>query len=426
MTSKIVKSVCGVAAMVTMFAPSLSLGQDWPQWRGVNRDGEASSFESPSTWPGALDKQWTVDVGLGYAPPLIVGNRVYVFARQGDDEVMMALRAQSGEEIWRTAYAAPFTMNPATAPHREGPKATPTYADGRIFALGISGIVTAFEAESGRQLWQYPAWPVEPLFHTSMSPVVDGDIMILHVGGHDDGALTAFEVGSGDIRWTWTGDGPAYGSPMIVEFEGERQVVVFTQENLVGVSVATGELLWRRPFTTSSVTTSQTPNIFNDMVIQTGRGNGITAFRVIREGNAWTTEDVWHTDDVSLHMANAVVSDGVMYGLSHLNSGQYFGLDLTTGAVLWTSAPRQAAHASLVRTDGAILSLEDDGELVVLERSWTAFAPLRRYDVGGGGDADDKADIESIEDIETWTLPTVSGNRLFVKDVRTLALWTVD
>lgn len=409
-----VKSVCGVAAMVIMLAPSSSLGQDWPQWRGVNRDGEASSFESPSTWPDALDKQWTVDVGLGYASPLIVGNRVYAFARQGDDEVLMALQAGTGEEIWRTAYPAPFTMNPATAPHRGGPKATPTYADGRIFTLGISGIVTAFDAEGGRQLWQYPAWPVEPLYHTSMSPVVDGDIMILHVGGHDDGALTAFGVASGDIRWTWTGDGPAYGSPMIVEFEGERQVVVFTQENLVGVSVATGELRWRRPFTTRSITTSQTPNIFGNLVIQTGRGNGITAFRVLREGNAWTTEDVWHTDDVSLHMANAVVSDGVMYGLSHLNSGQYFGLDLTTGAVLWTSAPRQAAHASLVRTGGAILSLEDDGELVVLERSRTAFTPLRRYDVGGG------------DDVETWTLPTVSGNRLFVKDVRTLALWTVD
>ena len=413
MTSKLLKGLCGVIVVLTSMPP-VARAQDWPQWRGVNRDGEAGSFVVPSTWPDALTPQWTVDVGLGYASPLIVGNRVYVFARQGENEVLMALDAQTGDEIWRTAYAAPFRMNPATAPHREGPKSTPTFADGRIFTLGISGIVTAFDAESGQQIWQQPAWPVEPLYHTSMSPVVDGDLMILHVGGHDDGALTAFDVGTGDIRWTWTGDGPAYGSPMIVEFEGERQVVTFTQEHFVGVSATTGALLWQRPFTTRSITTSQTPNFFGDLVIQAGRGNGISAFRVIREGNAWTTEDVWHTDEVSVHMANPVVTDGVMFGLSHLNSGQYFGLDLTNGEVLWTSAPRQAAHASILRAGNTILSLEDDGELLVLEHNRSSFAPLKRYDVA------------LSDETEMWTLPTLSGNRLLLKDIATLALWTVE
>ena len=411
MTLRIWTGWCCIAVVVVILIPSASLGQDWPQWRGVNRDGGASSFDRPQTWPESLTKQWVVDVGLGYASPLIVGNRVYVFARQGDDEVMMCLDPQTGEQIWRTAYPVPFTMNPATARHLEGPKSTPTYADGRIFSFGISGILTAFDADTGRELWQYPAWPVEPLYHTSMSPLVDGDLMILHVGGHDDGALTAFDVATGDIRWTWTGDGPAYGSPMIVEFERERQVVTFTQEHFVGVSAETGALLWQRPFTTRSTTTSQTPLFFGDTVIQAGRGNGITAFRVLREGNAWETEDVWHTDEVSLHMANAVVTEGVLFGLSHLNSGQYFGLDLTTGTVLWTSAPRQASHASIVRAGNTIFSLEDDAELLVLEHNRTSFAPIKRYDVGEN---------------ETWSQPLVSGNRLFVKDVSALALWTID
>ena len=414
MTSKLLKGLCGVVVVLTLM-PSVALAQDWPQWRGANRDGEASSFDVPSTWPDALTQQWSVDVGLEYASPLLVGNRVYVFARQGGNEVMMAIDAQTGDEIWRTAYVAPFTMNPATFPHREGPKSTPTFADGRIFTLGISGIVTAFDAESGQMLWQYPAWPVEPLFHTSMSPVVDGDLMILHVGGNDDGALTAFDVASGDIRWTWTGDGPAYGSPRIVEFEGERQVVVFTQEHFVGVSAATGVLLWQRPFTTPGPhTTSQTPNFFGGTVIQAGRGNGITAFRVIREGNAWTTEDIWRTDEVSMHMANPVVTDGVMFGLSHLNSGQYFGLDLTSGEVLWTSAPRQAAHASILSAGNTILALEDDGELLVLEHNRSSFAPLKRYDVAVS------------DETEMWTMPTLSGSRLLLKDISTLTLWTVE
>ena len=398
-------------AMVTATMTSPLFAQDWPQWRGPNRDGVVMSFSEPSAWPEQLTQRWRAEVGLGYASPILIGDRLFVFSRQGGDEVMMALEAASGEELWRTSYPAPFEMNPATARHGEGPKSTPTYADGRLFTLGISGIVTAFDAETGRQLWQRPADSVEPLFHTSMSPIVDGDVMILHVGGHDDGALTAFAVESGDVLWEWNGDGPAYGSPLIVEFEGVRQIVTFTQEHLVGVALETGQLLWQRPFITSSTTTSQTPIVYGGDVIQAGRGNGITRFQVVREGSAWTTQDVWHTADVSLHMANAVVVDGVMVGLSHLNSGQYFGLDLDSGQVVWTSDPRQADHASILRSGQTVFSLEDDAELLVLKNSRSAFDPQEVYDVA-----------ESA----TWTLPTLSGNRLFVKDVSNLTLWTVD
>ena len=411
MTFKNLCGIGGIAFGTVMIIASSVAGQDWTQWRGENRDGVVTSFDEPPAWPDTLTRRWQVEVGLGYATPILIGERLYVYARQGADEVMTALDAASGEVVWRTSYPAPFEMNPSTARHGEGPKSTPVYADGRLFTLGISGIVTAFDAETGRQIWQRPADPVQPLFHTGMSPVVDGDVMILHVGGHNDGALTAFDVATGDVLWQWRGDGPAYGSPLIVDFEGVRQVVTYTQENFVGVALQTGQLLWRRPFTTQATTTSQTPIIFDGDVVQAGRGNGITRFHVVREGNAWTTEDVWHTDEVSLHMANAVVNDGVLVGLSHLNSGQYFGLDLETGEVRWTSDPRQADHASILRSGQTVFSLEDDAELLVLRDSRSAFVPVERYDVAGSA---------------TWTLPTLSGNRLFVRDVSTLTLWTVD
>jgi outer membrane protein assembly factor BamB len=397
-----------VAAM--LWAP-VAFAQDWPQWRGPDRTGTIASFTVPTSWPEGLNAQWKVEVGLGYATPIIVDDRIYVFTRQGENEVMSALDAASGEVIWRTAYAAPFQMNPATARHGAGPKSTPTYADGRLFTLGMSGIVTAFDADSGRQLWQKPPTPVQPMFHTAMSPVVDGDLMILHVGGDNDGALTAFDVATGDVRWSWDGDGPAYGSPLILTLGGTRQVVTFTQRNFVGVSLAAGELLWLRPFETPSQTTAQTPILYNDLVIQTGRANGVTAFRVSENGGTWTTDDVWHTDDVSVHMSDCIVVDGVLYGLSHLNSGQYFGLDLTNGRVLWTSDPRQAEHAAMSRTGNTVFSLEDDAELVVIRHSRTGFEPVQRYDVA---------------EEETWAQPTLSGNRIFVKDVSSLTLWTVN
>ena len=392
-------------------AVSDAAAQDWPQWRGPERDGVAAAFDVPASWPDTLQRHWSVDIGLGYASPVLIGDRLYLFSRQGEDEVMTALDAASGETVWRTSYAAPFNMNPSTARHRAGPKSTPTFADGRLFSHGMTGTVTAFDAAGGEQLWQYPGTGLTPLFHTSMSPLVVGDLVVVHVGGHNDGQLTAFDAASGTVRWSWDGDGPAYGSPMLFELGGTRQVVVFTQEHFVGVSPETGTLLWSRPFTTPAVTTSQTPLLHEDMVIQTGRANGVTAFRVTPGAGGWTTEDVWHTDEVGLHMTNGVINEGVLYGLSHLNSGQYFGLDLDTGEVLWTSAPRQAENASILRSGDTILSLEDDAELVVLAHSRSGFSPVQRYEVA---------------DSETWTAPTLVGNRLFIKDISTLALWTLD
>jgi len=385
--------------------------QDWPQWRGPNRDGVITSFREPAAWPKTLTKRWNVEVGTGYATPIVAGDRVYVFARQGENEVMTALDAATAKVIWRTSYRASFKMNPATAPHGPGPKSTPTLAGNRLFTLGISGIVTAFDTQTGRQIWQRPAGEVEPLFHTAMSPLVVGNLMVLHVGGHNNGALTAFDVATGEPRWTWNGDGPAYGSPLLFNLSGTPQVVTFTQQNFVGVAMADGKLLWRRPYTTAAVTTSQTPILYKDMVIEMGRGNGVTAFKVLPRAGEWGTENVWHTDEVSMHMSDAVAIDGVLFGLSHLNSGQYFALDLDSGKVLWKSDPRQASHAAIARAGNTIFSLQDDAKLVVLRHNRTRFEPIARYDVAMS---------------ETWTQPVISGNRVLVKDVSTLTLWTID
>lgn len=384
--------------------------QDWPQWRGPNRDG-AGSFDTPASWPENLEQHWQMDVGFGYATPLLVSDRVYMFTRQDEEEVMTSVDADSGEVIWRTGYPAPFEMFGPTARHGPGPKSTPTYADGRLFAFGMTSIVTAFDAETGEQLWQKPATAAQPMYHTAMSPVVDGDRVIVHVGGAGDAALTAFDVATGEVDWAWTGDSPAYGSPIVVDLAGERQVVTFTHANLVGVAVDSGELLWSRPFVTPSNTTAQTPILYDGMLIQAGREAGFTAFRVVRQGDRFVTEDVWHTDQVSVHMTNPVVVDGVLYGLSHLNSGQYFALALDDGEVVWTSDGRQAENAAISRAGDTVFVLEDDAEMLILEAGSPEFDPLRRYEVAMS---------------ETWAQPAISGNRVFVKDVSTLSLWTLE
>ena len=213
---------------------------DWPQWRGPNRDG-AAVFAAPATWPETLNLKWTTEVGLGYSAPILVGDRIYAYSRQGDNEVLRALDTTSGKTIWESPYPATFKPNPAaTSKHGTGPKSTPTFADGRLYTLGMSGMVTAFDAASGKQLWQKPPGPVETLYHTGMSPLVDRGLVIVHVGGHSNGALTAFDARTGDVKWSWNGDGPAYGSPIAVDVGGTRHIVTFTQEHLVSVNAVTG------------------------------------------------------------------------------------------------------------------------------------------------------------------------------------------
>jgi outer membrane protein assembly factor BamB len=384
--------------------------QDWPQFRGPNRNGVATAFSEPQTWPEQLTRRWKIDVGEGYATPILVRDRLYVFTRQGEEEVMQAIDAASGASIWRTSYAAPVTIRKAAAAHGPGPKSTPAYADGRLFTLGMGGIVTAFDAASGKRLWQVPAGPVLPWWGTAMSPMVERGFVIVHVGGHGQGALTAFAAATGALKWSWNGDGPSYASPIVADLNGVRQIITLSQDNIVGVSPADGHLLWRRPFSTASAQNIITPVVIGDTVIVAGYQKPTTAFRVVRNGTQWTTEDMWENTDAWQFMTNPVIVGDTLFGLSQRNRGEYFLLDTKSGKTLWTGMPRQAENASIVRAGSFVMSLEDDAELMVGRVSGSQLQEVKRY---------------TVADAATWTAPVISGNRIFVKDLSTLTLWTV-
>jgi hypothetical protein len=284
-----------------------SAGLDWPQWRGPKPGRHAGLVHRAQAWPENLTRKWKVDVGTGYATPIVVGNRVYAFSRQGENEVMRALDAGSGKVVWETSYPAPFVMNDSTSRHGPGPKSTPTFADGRLFTLGMSGIVTAFDAATGKQLWQKPKPPVEPHFHTAQSALVDRGLVILHVGGHDQGALTAFDAATGAPKWAWNGDGPGYGSPILADFGGTRQVIVFSQQNLVGVDAASGQLLWKVPFTARAITNSITPLVYGQTVIVSGQGKPLTAYTISKKGDQWSADLAWENDQLQMSFSNPVL-----------------------------------------------------------------------------------------------------------------------
>ncbi len=379
------------------------VSRDYVQWRGAQRDGSASAFIEPKAWPAELTRRWKIDVGEGYATPLIVGDVVYAFTRVDGKEGITALDAATGRQRWRTSYPAPYTPSKPAEKHGASPKATPLYYDGRLFTLGISGIVSAFDAKSGKQLWQTAAPKDAPFYGAAVSPLAFRDLVIVHPG--DYGPLTAFDTRTGTVKWT-AGSSGFFASPILVTLERTMQVVSVTLDYVIGVTLD-GRILWQFPFDAKGGATM--PVLNNDTII-VNSPDRVIAFRPrLREG-AWIVETMWETKDVSTYLSTPVVIDGVLYGLSTKQRGQFYAVDAKTGQVLWLGTPREADNTALVKAGQLLFLLNDDAELIVARSNRTAFAPIASY---------------MVADSATWAQPAISGDRIFIKDVSTLALWTV-
>lgn len=402
-----------VALAVVCLAVGLrgSAPDDWPQWRGPARDGRAV-IAPRSSWPEQPVRVWRTEVGIGHAAPVVSGGKVFVSAREGEQEVVRALDLDTGRELWRAAHAVPYRMNPAAMTHGKGPKSTPLVHDGRVFVLGISGTFSAYDAQSGKVLWRkifadrYQS--TSPLYGSAMSPVAEGGVIVAHVGGHDAGALVAFEPATGNERWRWDGDGPGYASPIVIERDGGRQIVTQSQRAIVGINAKTGALLWRVPFNVEYDQNIVTPLAWKDLLIMSGLDQGTFALRLSRRDGAWTAERAWETRDVSMYMSSPVLAENLVVGLTPRNKGQVFGLDPATGRVLWTSAPRQGDNAALIASGSTLLALTTDATLMVARTSTTGLETLRRYDVG---------------DSATWAHPAVLTDGVLVKDERAVTRW---
>jgi outer membrane protein assembly factor BamB len=383
------------------------------QWRGPNRDGVVDSFTPPASWPERPKQAWTVKTGIGHASPVVSGNRVFVFSRVGEQETMTAFDVATGKQVWQQGYEAPYQMNPAATSHGKGPKSTPTVDRGRIYALGISGVLSAFDAAGGKILWHHDFKgdfkSTSPDFGASMSPIVDGDNVIAHVGGGSGGAIIAFNGTDGTRKWTWKGDGPAYASPVIATFGGARHLVTQTQSNLVGISPADGRELWRVPFTTDYDQNIITPVVAGGLLIYSGLSKPTTAVRVVQEAGGWKLQEVWRNAEIPMYMSSPVAVKGVLYGLTHRNRGQFFAVDVASGKTLWVSDPRQGENAAIVAAGDLLIATTTEGELVVIRQARDAFAAVRKYTIADG---------------PIWAHPAFTGRGVLIKGAETLSHWT--
>jgi outer membrane protein assembly factor BamB len=387
--------------------PAALSATDFPQWRGPNRDGILAPLPFPASLPDQLTLKWRITVGEGHASPVAAAGRLFVFARQGDAEILRAVDPTSGKILWTTQYNAPYTVNPAATKHRKGPKSTPIVAGSRIFTLGISGILSAYELSSGKLLWRKEFADqfrhTSPLYGAAMSPIVAGGLLIVHLGGDGNGALTAFDAASGALRWSWKEDGPAYASPILATLNGIPQIVTQTERHILSVRLASGEPLWKLPFTTPYAQNSVTPLLHHDKLILSGLSNGTLCLDA-------TGKTLWHNKDVGMYMSSPVASGDTLYGFTNRNRGQYFAMSTRDGKLLWTSEPRQGENASLLLAANLLFLLNNQAELILATPSPEKFQPLKTY---------------SVASSETWAHPLPSPHGIFIKDFDSLTLWTL-
>jgi outer membrane protein assembly factor BamB len=396
-----------VAGMATASA------EQWTGWRGTARTA-VSTAPMPGTLAAKATDVWAVPVGIGHASPIVDGQRVYVFARKGEQEVTQALDLGTGKTLWTAAYDQPYTMNSAATSHGKGPKSTPLLAGGRLYTLGISGVLSALDAATGKVAWRH-AFDKEfgppPDFGTATSPLFDNGLVIAHVGGINAGALRAFDPATGATKWSWTGDGPGYASPVSFTAAGVRQIVDVSKTKVVGVDAASGALLWSLPLVTPYDQNAVTPAVAGDLLILGGLDQATFAVRPTRGADGkWTAARVWDAKAVPMYMNSPVIVGDTVYGLTSRSKGQFFALDVKTGATRWTSPPRQAENASITAAGGRLWCLTSDGSLIVLKADPAAYAEVGRLDVAPSA---------------TWASPVLLGPQILVKDVDTLRLVTI-
>src|SRR5262249_33799920 len=199
-------------------------------------------------WRKQLTGKWKVTVGNGDATPALVADKLYVFTREGENEVIRCLDAGTGKELWKDEYPAKPATSPAGGPHA-GPRCSPIVAEGKVVTLGVRGTLSCFDATTGAKIWRKDDFNGEsPRFFTSSSPIVVDGVCIAQLGGPKTGGIVAYDLASGEPKWKWTGDGPAYASPELLNVGGTKLIVALTDSNVVAVTASDGKLVWEAPF----------------------------------------------------------------------------------------------------------------------------------------------------------------------------------
>jgi outer membrane protein assembly factor BamB len=380
--------------------------QEWSQWRGPSRDGIVPAAVIPKQWPKATKRAWQVEIGEGYSSPVVANGRAFLHSRRDPEEIVTAIDLASGKIAWQQKYPAAFTKNQYATAMAKGPNSTPLVAGGRLFTLGVTGILTAWNVADGTIAWRQDyssSIDTSKLFcGTAMSPMLEGGSLIVQVGSDvHGGRVLALDPATGKERWEWKGPGPGYASPLAVTIEGVRQIITMTNGSVVGIDAANGGSLWSIPFQDDWHENIVSPLWTGNALIVSGPRQGTHAYAITLAGGKWLTKQLWKNVDVTMYTVAPVLAEGVIYGMSNKRRGQFVAVRASDGWLKWSTTGRDGNHASILQHGEHLLFLTDGGVLIVVRRTAEGFTEERRYE---------------ISQSQTWSVPVMLPDGMLVRD----------
>jgi outer membrane protein assembly factor BamB len=390
------------AAFVVGSASGEPKVHDWPQFRGPDRDGISRETGLASPWPSDGPREvWRVKLGGGYSGLSIQDGRIYTIYSRGSGEFATAIDARSGETIWKVRTGTNRRDNQG-----DGPRSTPTVSGGVVYILGADGVLSALKTGDGETVWSrdlrkdYRAKP--PRWGVSTSPLVEGDLLLVDVGGEAGASVVAFDRRTGEEIWRAFDDKPGYSTPIAVTVGGVRQVLFFTARNLVGLRPANGEVLWRIPWKTSYDVNAAAPVFIppDRFFVSSGYDVGGAVFRIVVNEEQVSVDRVWKNREMKNQFSSSIYLDGHLYGF---DDKTLKCIDAATGERRWRE--RGFGHGSLTYADGHLIVLGDRGTLALVEAKPDAYREKSRT---------------QVFDTKTWTVPTFVGGRLYLRDQKEL------
>ena len=363
--------------------PWLASAEDWPRWRGPHQTGGITEGVLPDT-PFGFDVAWQKPLGSGYGSISIAEGVAVVMASDGTSDNVIALDAASGDELWRHPYAPTYEGREGGS--SPGPPGTPTIDGDIVYALGPRGQLMALTLTDGDLVWSREIHEqdgaVRPFYGFATAPLVVGDRLIVQTGGSGGKSITAYDRATGAPQWTHGDDGLDYQSPVLVSFGGREHILAVSNTQLTGLDAATGDVLWSGQHATQDRQgqIAQPLPIDGDRFLVTSRTTGSTMYRVSRDGDAFSVEEVWKERVFSGSYGIPVFHDGYLYGFR----GNFLGcVDPDTGKQVWRSRP--PGGNGLILVDGHLVVFTADGMVVAVEATPDGYVEKARTPITDRG-----------------------------------------
>ena len=386
---------------------NLHVATSWPAYRGVARDGRYLG-RILTEWPSdGLPLVWRQPSGGGYASFVLADGRLFTIEQRRSQEVVTAYDPDTGNELWTHGWDGLFEEMLGG----NGPRATPTWDDGRLFALGATGELRSLDASNGALRWRRDilADAGTNNLHWAMSaaPLVVNNMVIVLPGGSSGRSVIAYHADTGEIIWTALDDIQGYTAPMLVKFASQLQIVVVTASRVAGLTVDDGLLQWDYPWAVSTVPNIAQPVVVGDsqLFVSASYGQGSALIEVTLASGHWSVTELWRTNRMRNKFSSSVLHEGHIYGL---DDSILACLDVETGELVWKGG--RYGYGQLLLADGHLVVLTERGEVALVRATPTGHEELGRFVALTG---------------KTWNVPTLAADKLFVRNTTEMAAFDI-